>query len=178
MGWVRLDDDFPHHPKALAAGAEGVALYVAGLCYCSKQETDGRIPRAAIPLLVADLRKPLEVAERLITVGLWEDEPGCYIVRNYLEYQRSKEEIEEIREQKREAGRRGGLASGRSRRGSKPEAECFDSGSRSVEAKSNPHTHTHTQVDLPTGKGLLKCSNCSGFLDDDGYCVECSVVWR
>jgi hypothetical protein len=36
MGWVKIDDMFARHPKAMRAGPLGIALHVAGLCYCSQ----------------------------------------------------------------------------------------------------------------------------------------------
>lgn len=183
MGWVRLDDDFPHHPKALAAGAEGIALFVAGLCYCSKHETDGRIPKNAIPLLINGLRRPKAVAEKLVTVGFWDDEPGCFVIKNYLEYQRSKAEIESLREAKRAAGRRGGIASAVTRWGSRwtaeTQAEDKHSAYRLVQPESNPHTHTHTQTheEMPTREKML-CRKCGAETDADGYCDVCKLVTR
>lgn len=182
MGWVRIDNTTPDHPKLVAAGPEAAWLWVAGLCYCSRQETDGRIPKGVIHRLT-DIKKPAEAAERLITVGLWEDDPGCYIVLNYLEYQRSKDEIESIREQKREAGSRGGKASAAKRWGpdsvSKPQAEGKHSAYSPVQAKSNPHTQTHTQEVQPYQKeGFDRCFKCGELVDDDGYCIECSAVSR
>jgi hypothetical protein len=97
MTWVRLDDQFPDHPKVVAAGAQATWLYISGLCYCSRQLTDGRIPKPIVPRLT-DLRKPYDLAERLVVVGLWRDEPGCYVVHDYLAHQRSKEQVERERE--------------------------------------------------------------------------------
>lgn len=178
MPWVKLDTDFSDHPKVIAAGAEGMALYVAGLCYCARHETDGRIPKAAVKRLV-ELRKPMQVAEMLVSVGLWDDdEGGCYIVRDYLEYQTSKAQMEEIRQQKREAGRRGGLASGESRRGSKHEAEAKQSASPSGSTFPNLEVEVENRSrskDQPTGRKYL-CPSCGDDLDPDGYCHTCSVV--
>ena len=41
MTYIRIDDRFPTHRKALAAGPYGRDLYVGGLAYCSLHLTDG-----------------------------------------------------------------------------------------------------------------------------------------
>ena len=52
MTWVRIDDEFPQHPKVVRAGPLGMALQVAGLCYCNKYLTDGFIPWAVAKTLL------------------------------------------------------------------------------------------------------------------------------
>jgi len=36
MAWVRLDDGFPDHPKALQAGPLACWLYVCGIAYANR----------------------------------------------------------------------------------------------------------------------------------------------
>lgn len=58
MGWGRFDDAYPHHPKLLAAGADGLALDVAAVCYSNRYGTDGFIPAAMLPALYPPLKSP------------------------------------------------------------------------------------------------------------------------
>jgi hypothetical protein len=88
MAWIRLDDGFADHPKVLAAGVEAAWLYVCGLCYASRQLTDGFIPAPKIRQLVTT-READALAERLVVVGLWERVEGGYAVHDYLDYQTS-----------------------------------------------------------------------------------------
>ena len=53
MATFFLDDKFPEHPKALAAGDAACWLYVCGLAYIRRNGTAGVIPKAAAHRLVA-----------------------------------------------------------------------------------------------------------------------------
>jgi hypothetical protein len=134
MPWVRIDEHFPRHPKLADVGPLGLALQVAGLCYCNEYLTDGYIPRAvAHTLLNFDglgligphhsdaLAGPGFDVEAHIVIGwmvdaeLWDEVPGGYRIHDYHDYQPSKAEVLAERERKREAGRKGGSAPRRPR---------------------------------------------------------------
>lgn len=115
---MRLDDQFTEHPKVVEAGPLAAWLYVCGLTYCARQLTDGFIPAAQLPRLTSG---PVgKLAARLVAVGLWEPADGGYRVHDYLDYQPSRDEVEEARQQvssaRSAAGRLGGLRSGQVRR--------------------------------------------------------------
>lgn len=93
MTWVKLDDQFPDHPKVRRAGTDAAWLFVAGVCYCARYLTDGEIPREVIPTLTA-LRKPNAAARALVTAGLWHETPDGYAVNDYLEFNPSKADVE------------------------------------------------------------------------------------
>ena len=118
MPWVRLDDSFSHHPKSLKAGPLGMAMQVAGLCHANRYLTDGFISEETLPMLL-DLKElgitAAAVAERLIAAGMWEKAEGGYLIHDYGDYQPTKAEVLEEREQKKQAGRLGGMASGQAR---------------------------------------------------------------
>ena len=112
MAWVLLDDNFPNHPKAIAAGRLARDLFVCGLCYCRKYHTDGFIPKNAIASLGCG-PNPRRDMESLVTVALWEVVDGGYQVHGYQQMYDdvdTKANQEEKRERRREAGRKGGLA--------------------------------------------------------------------
>lgn len=119
MSWVTLDDNFPHHPKTIAAGAVAAWLFVCGCCYCRKFHTGGFIPLKALPTLGAG-GNPRAPAAALVRVGLWEARPDGYTVHDYAQLypddHGEKVRSAETRAKKREAGRLGGLASGEARR--------------------------------------------------------------
>ena len=95
MSWFPLEETITDHPKILQAGHKGFALYVAGLCYASKHLTNGFIPMTAVSLLLPDLRAQVaKVAAGLVNAGLWEETSGGYQVHDYLDYQRSREQVE------------------------------------------------------------------------------------
>lgn len=72
MTWAKIDDRWPRHPKAVAAGPLGRDLYICGLCYCNEHLTDGFIPRTALSTLSPGLQNPSRTARRLVELGLWE----------------------------------------------------------------------------------------------------------
>lgn len=97
MVWVRLADDFPHHPKILKAGPLAGWLWACGLAYANKYATDGFIPAAQVRLL-ADLQAPDDQARRLVDVGLWEVAPSGYQIHDFAAYQPSSDEVKRERE--------------------------------------------------------------------------------
>lgn len=138
MGWVRVSDDFYDHPKFVAAGPLGVALWLTGMAYCNRNLTDGYIPKSrarglldfdGLSYTVATFAGgavgeddcwPL-ASNSLVGVDLWHEDghtcprcpqpgPGYYYVHDYLLFQPSREQVEELREKRADAGRKGGQA--------------------------------------------------------------------
>lgn len=109
MTWVRIDDSAAHHHKLLDAGPDGVALWLAGLCYANRHTTDGRIPAAAIGALYPapgfTLSRARRTANRLTDVSLWRAVENGWEIVNYERYQR--EATSAIRDSRREADRLG-----------------------------------------------------------------------
>lgn len=103
--FVKLDNQFPDHPKVLEAGPQAAWLYVAGLCYCSRQLSDGFIP-ASIVSRLCDVRAPKVLASRLVRVGLWVETEGGYRVHNYLDHQTSAKDVSAAREANKERQRK------------------------------------------------------------------------
>lgn len=109
MVWVRVDDHFDEHEKIVGVGPLGLALYVAGLCFCNRNLTDGFIPAPKARSLMdwhgiglfepKGLGGPLHgadgetVAGWLVAAGLWEEVDGGYQVHDYGEYQPSREQV-------------------------------------------------------------------------------------
>jgi len=126
MSWVKIDAGFPEHPKVYRLGSlapDGIALFVAAVCYSGRHLTDGLIPRIVVPRLVLGLKRPYSIAERLVAVNLWElvDEE-TYRIHDYLGYNPSRKQMLNMNDQRRAAGHNGGIASGEARR----EASRFD----------------------------------------------------
>lgn len=129
MPWVKIDEQFPRHPKVAAAGPLGMALQVAALCYCNEYLTDGFIPESIAETLLnvkgicvrmwsngmfggaEDATGELIVRD-VLDAGLWVEVPGGYQIHNYFDYQPSKAEVLAIRKTRAEAGRKGGQAKG------------------------------------------------------------------
>jgi hypothetical protein len=97
MTWVKLDDGFADHPKTIAAGPHGVALFVASLCWVSRNLTDGRVPKHILPMLTATAAVKPAVAQKLVEVGYWRDRGDHWEINGYLERNPTKEHVEKER---------------------------------------------------------------------------------
>lgn len=173
MSWVRIDDAMPEHPKVLAAGPLAFALDVAAICYCARNRTDGRVPRAKVRLLidVSDIRvgrakvDALELAELLVACGRWHRDGDDYRIHDFDQYNPTRAESEArtsaLTEIRRAAGRRGGLRSAEARRhageanagpvASKPQANTKQTGSKAGangEAKAK-QTGSKSEAPIP-----------------------------
>lgn len=108
MPFLNLDDNFADHPKVDALSDGAFRLHVAGLCYSSKHLTNGYIPADRAPRLVPRFRRAM--LEELLG-GLWLPALNGYEIHDYLDWNRSREEIEQDRERikkaRSEAGKKG-----------------------------------------------------------------------
>jgi hypothetical protein len=73
MRWIKLGTHIADHARLLAAGAVGRDLYVWGLTYSGKHETDGELPMVAVLTSAwgAGGQANIKVANTLVDVGLW-----------------------------------------------------------------------------------------------------------
>ena len=101
--WVRLDGDFPDHPKVVGLSDRAFRAFITGLCYCGRYLTDGDIPA---PVAQSLARRP--VMAELIGAGLWHQNGSGVVVHDYGEYQPTRAEVEELRRKRSDAGRLGG----------------------------------------------------------------------
>jgi hypothetical protein len=98
VSWVKLDDQFFDNRKARSVGAAGRELFLAGLCYCASNLTDGAIEKSAVSLLLAKAEAPRRAEAKLVEVGWWEDRGDFYLVHDYLEYNPSRADVEGTRD--------------------------------------------------------------------------------
>jgi general stress protein YciG len=122
VSWVILDDDFPNHPKTVQAGNDAALLFVFGLCYCRKYHTGGFIPSDACYSL-GFKGNPRKAVEALLAAGYWERAVGGFQVHEYAK-RYDDEKAKATKEKRQEAGRKGGLESGRVRQGKQTEASA------------------------------------------------------
>lgn len=101
--WTKLDDGFLGHPKILAAGDQCELLYVRALVYSARYLTDGFISRSALNSLTR-ARHPDELADKLVEVGLWEEDDllDGWRIHDYHDYNPSAEEVKRERAAARE----------------------------------------------------------------------------
>lgn len=110
MTWTKLDDSFWANPKVTAAGNEAAGAYVRMLSYCGQHLTDGRVPEGVARFIA----KPKTIA-RMEEFSLIVRNGSGYLIPDYLEFNPARAEVESKKAVRAEAGRRGGIASGRSR---------------------------------------------------------------
>ena len=91
MSWFKLSDCFAEDPKLLDAGDEATLVFVLGLAYCSRNLTDGAVPRSALRRMIDG--DGVAAAQRLVEVGLWEEDGDTFIVTNYLLHQTPSEVV-------------------------------------------------------------------------------------
>lgn len=133
MSWAKLDDEILDNKKIARAGTLGLLLHTAGITWCARNLTDGRIPKhkvrcllnlsgiyvdrgndAGMPLRVAGSNGAIDhpdadaIAEHLARedVGLWHDRGDEWEIHDYLEYNPSREEVLSRREVARQKKRR------------------------------------------------------------------------
>lgn len=74
MTWFRVDDRFPDHPKAQAAGKNGRALWLAAGPKCAAIDSDGRVDGRMVKLYAAMAEVPAAPSALLLVAsGLWHD---------------------------------------------------------------------------------------------------------
>lgn len=151
MGWGRFDDAYPHHPKLLAVGPDGLALDVAAVCYSNRYGTDGWIPAPMLVALYPPIKNPRKVAAKLVEVGRWEADDGGWWIHDFTEYNPTSAEAAEKREKRARAGRKGGLKSKPppSKREANEEANASpgasDDDRSAAEANGNPDPYPYPE---------------------------------
>lgn len=141
--FIRLHDGMPDHPKIEGLSDRAFRLLVSTWCWCSRQLTDGKVPAK-----VWTKRGTPAGRRELMDAGLAVD-CGEYIeMHDYLEHQRSAAEVAELRAQRAEAGRKGGLAKARKVASAKASATTLAKQTRS---KTVPSTETDSSE--PKGSG-------------------------
>jgi len=93
--WARVDDNFLIHERTRGLSAAAVAMYVGGLSYAGRMLTDGLLPANMPDMVCACWRVPTPrraVAE-LEEHGLWIQEGDGWRVHDFLQYNKSREEV-------------------------------------------------------------------------------------
>lgn len=93
---MKLEDTFAEHPKVELAGDQAAWMYVAGLLYAYRADTDGFVPSAKVAKLTG-FSRPQKLAERLVEVRLWEAVEDGFVIHDYLDHQQSSVEREQVR---------------------------------------------------------------------------------
>jgi hypothetical protein len=104
--YIRVDVLLPEHPKVEGLSDKAFRALVTLWCYCGRQRTDGAVTRKQWEAWPAKVRAELTAAGlvRLVDIG------GGAAVHDFLEHQRSRDEIDELSAKRSDAGRTGAAA--------------------------------------------------------------------
>lgn len=97
MTWMKIEDSLPEDPQSIEIGEDACWLFVCAIAYCSRNLTDGKLPKNVVPRLTSK-RNVAALTKKLLAIGWLREEGGEYVVVNYLKYQRSKAEVVQDRE--------------------------------------------------------------------------------
>jgi hypothetical protein len=103
MGWFAVDDGFDNHPKIRKAGNAAAGLFCRMGAYCSRNATEGIVPGP-----VARDYGTAPQLRKLMDLGMVhpfghacsdckQPEKGGFVMHDYLQYNRSRKEIEDAR---------------------------------------------------------------------------------
>ncbi|NUO42373.1 MAG: hypothetical protein HOV82_10075 [Streptomyces sp.] len=160
MVWFALDDGFDTHPKVRKAGNAAVGLFVRLGVHATKHLTEGHLDGDIVTAYgtAATIRK-------LLTVGmLHEPGHGCprcpqpaadgYYIHDYLDYNKSRAQIEAAREAARKRQQKG-RDTARQNRNSRDSAANLNSNSRQNARSSAPNCDENAPLfeDEPAGQG-------------------------
>jgi hypothetical protein len=141
--WFKVDDKLHSHSKTrkvLAEAPAALALWVVAGSWSSDNLTDGLIPDHQLPWLIPVGAE--DMARQLVAARLWKRVKGGYQFHQWAadgdgtKRNPLRAEVEAERLKKAEAGRKGGLASGKVR--SKSEAPASAPASRFVQPPTRP----------------------------------------
>ena len=100
--YIRVHDGMDQHPKIEPLSDKAFRVLMTTWFWCSRNKTDGRVSDASW-----NKRGTKKVRDELVAAGLVEVHEGFVQMHDYLEHQRSADEIEQFVEGKRMSGRRG-----------------------------------------------------------------------
>jgi hypothetical protein len=93
MPWGRLDDGLYDHPKLDELGRDrlpAIGLWALAISWCNRRLTDGFVPADRVRLLGGSS----VIADRLVTVGLFDKEGEDYRVHDFLQFNDSRADVE------------------------------------------------------------------------------------
>jgi len=112
MAYIQIEANVRTHRKFLKAGPSASWLWVCGLGYCQEGLTNGHIPSSALNFLGVPAAKVQKLAERLVDCQLWDKVRDGWQIHDYLEHNKSAEQVRATMRRRAEAGNLGGRPKG------------------------------------------------------------------
>ena len=97
--YIKVHDGMPDHPKVDGLSDRAFRLLVESWCWCSRHLTDGKMPAATWRK-----RGTPKARKELIAAGLVRETADGVDMHDYLQHQRSAEEVQQIRDAKGKGG--------------------------------------------------------------------------
>lgn len=103
---IYLEDNILDHPKMVAAGDDGFAMWMRGMQWLKQQRSStGRIPKAVViarlaPIFGGKALQPAPIMRRLISAGCWHDEGDYVLVHGYVERNEASIQRSELAKEK------------------------------------------------------------------------------
>jgi hypothetical protein len=107
MSYAGIDCSFPFHPKIRALTDAEYRVHSTAIIYANEHLTDGLITREVVDMFKGF--KP-KVVQSLVDRGLWRLHDDGWILHDYLDWNKSRAEIEAFKAAKSRAGRAGAAA--------------------------------------------------------------------
>ena len=107
MAYAINEYNFWSNPKVREAGKDAALMYLAGNSYCNEFMTDGLIVFTAVSVIanLAFQTNPEKAIKALVDNHLWIKVANGYKVHDYLKYNKSKAEIEDLKKRCSTAGK-------------------------------------------------------------------------
>lgn len=101
--WIKVEVLMPEHPKVAALSDAAFRLLINFWCWCGLTTSDGVVTTAWWMKHKAGPRR------ELLNAGLIEVCEGGYRAHDYLEWQTSREQMDELRAKRQTSGKQGGI---------------------------------------------------------------------
>jgi hypothetical protein len=106
MAWMKVETSVSRNRKFVKAGPGPSWLWICGLAYCQEGLTDGFIPQEALPYL--GVKSAPNLVKHLVSSGLWDVVDGGWQVHDYLEHNKSANQIADEKHRRGDGGKLGG----------------------------------------------------------------------
>jgi hypothetical protein len=106
--WVALDEQFPEHDKVMDLTDRAFRLHVTALCYCARNLTNGFLEPKHVKVVcaVVQVARPARFIDELVAADLWIVTDEGYAIKNYLDYNPTKDHVDKKRAEARERMKR------------------------------------------------------------------------
>lgn len=101
--WARIAVNFYRHPRTRRLSKDAQHLYLTSILHCVEFSTDGRFPADETPYLASVSRVRPTLESELLDAGLWTRQGEDFVIRDFLQHQTSRSELEARSERNRKA---------------------------------------------------------------------------